>query len=108
MGESGADVRRAAKVDDNHRDIVRGLRAVGAFVQSLAKVGDGCPDLLVGFRGETFIMEEKNPAQLPSKRRLNERQQAWHRQWVGRPAHVVETLADALRVIGVKHVSAGK
>ena len=30
------------------------------MVRSLAVVGDGCPDLLVGFNGKTFLIEVKN------------------------------------------------
>jgi len=45
-------MRRTAKVDANHREIVDALRRIGAGVQSLAGVGNGVPDLLVYFRGE--------------------------------------------------------
>ena len=38
----------APRVDRNHSEIVDALRQAGASVQSLVKVGDGCPDLLVG------------------------------------------------------------
>ena len=51
-------MRRAAKIDSNHAEIVAALRGIGAYVMSLASVGGGCPDLLVGFRGHTFL--EKN------------------------------------------------
>ena len=39
---------RAARVDQNHVEIVKALRDHGAFVVSLATVGKGVPDLLVG------------------------------------------------------------
>ena len=39
---------RAARVDDNHVAVVEALRKAGAMVQSLAAVGDGVPDLLIG------------------------------------------------------------
>lgn len=93
-------MRRAAKVDGNQRPIVRALRKVGAYVQPLHRVGDGCPDLLVGYRRQTFLLEEKNSEQPPSKRRLTPAQQVWHRLWCGLPVAVVETEEDALRAIG--------
>ena len=73
--------RRAAKIDGNQGDIVIALEAVGASVQSLAAVGNGCPDLLVGFRGTNFVIEVKDPAQPANKRRLNSHQKPWHAEW---------------------------
>ena len=52
-------MRRAAKVDGNQAEIVSALRQVGAEVQSLASVGQGVPDLLVGFRSRNFLLECK-------------------------------------------------
>jgi hypothetical protein len=54
-------MRRAARVDHNHAEIVRALRDVGATVESLAAIGSGCPDALVGFRGVNVLLEIKNP-----------------------------------------------
>jgi hypothetical protein len=50
-------MRRAAKVDANQTEIVQALRQIGAVVQSLAAVGNGCPDLLVGYRNRLFLLE---------------------------------------------------
>jgi len=91
--------RRAAKVDGNQGDIVAALEAVGASVQSLAAVGAGCPDLLVGYHGTNYALELKDPAQAPSDRRLTPMQKKWHAEWKGR-AHLVETVDQALLVVG--------
>ena len=64
-------MRRAARIDKNHDDIVQALRAVGATVQSLAAVGSGVPDLLVGFRKQTFLVEVKDGQASPSAKKLN-------------------------------------
>lgn len=93
---------RAAKVDRNHPEIVKALRHAGATVQSLAMVGNGVPDLLVGFRGQTFLMEIKDPLRYPSEQKLNEEQVKWHASWTGKPPEVVKTIHDALRVIGLE------
>ena len=53
-------MRRAAKVDANQAEIVQALRQIGAVVQSLAAVGNGCPDLLVGYRNRLFLLELKD------------------------------------------------
>ena len=93
-------MRRAARTDANHARVVKALLDAGAFCQSLAAVGVGCPDILVGFRGETFLIEVKNPEAPPSDRVLTDAQKKFHRLWRGRPIAVVETPDEALRVIG--------
>ena len=87
-------MRRAAKIDANHAEIVDVLRAAGCSVQSLGAVGSGCPDLLVGVAGKNVLLEVKQPGE-----KLNNVQKPWHAQWRG-TAHVVWTLQDALMVIG--------
>jgi hypothetical protein len=56
-------VRRAAKVDANQREVVAALRGAGATVQLLHAVGEGCPDLLVGYRGGNYLLEVKGRQQ---------------------------------------------
>jgi len=96
-------MRRAAKVDANHEQVVSALRAAGAVVQSLAAVGKGIPDLLVAFRQEMFLLEIKDGAKPPSARALTEDQAKWHAAW-GTPVYVVNSPEEALQVIGAIHV----
>jgi len=92
---------RIARVDANQKAIVSALRKAGASVQSLATVGDGCPDLVVGFRGDNYLLEIKDGNKSPSKRQLREKQRDWHERWRGRVC-VVENCADALAAIGAR------
>jgi hypothetical protein len=91
--------RRAARTDGNQALIVDALRAAGCSVQSLAEVGNGCPDLLCARAGVNYLIEVKDSAQAPSDRRLTPMQKKWHAEWRGR-AHLVETVDQALLVIG--------
>ena len=93
-------MRRAAKTDANQTEIVKALRQVGAFVQSLAAVGDGCPDLLVGFRRATYMLEIKDGKKPPSARELTFDQIIWHTEWNGGPCQVVTSIPEALAAIG--------
>ena len=88
-------MRRAAKVDANHGEIVKALRKIGASVQSLAPVGNGCPDVLVALRGAMFLLEIKH-----GTGKVKELQQRWHIAW-NAPVHVVYSVEDALRAVGV-------
>ena len=68
-------MKRAAKVDANQKQIVTALRQAGCTVQSLATVGKGCPDLIVGCQGRNFLLEIKDGSKPPSARQLTEDQQ---------------------------------
>jgi hypothetical protein len=94
-------MRRAAKIDANQTQVVLALQAAGATVQSLAAVGQGVPDLLVGFQGKTLLMEVKDGQKPPSARRLTEDQLKWHGAWRGGPLAVVDGVEAALRALGV-------
>lgn len=94
-------MRRRGRVDANHAEIVATLRAVGATVQSLAACGGGVPDLLVGYRGETFLFEVKDGTKKPSARRLTNEEVNWHTLWSGRRVMVVTSVRDALAAVGV-------
>lgn len=76
-------MRRAAKIDANQQQIVSVARAYGATVQSLATVGNGCPDLLIGYKGHTILVEVKDGSKPLSQRLLNEQQCIWWSNWRG-------------------------
>lgn len=91
-------MRRNAKVDANQKQIVAALRQAGCSVQSLATIGKGCPDLLVGRNGKNFLFEVKDGAKVPSARKLTDDEKQWHQTWAGQIA-VVESIDDAVRLI---------
>lgn len=91
-------LRTAARVDANQASIVRALRAVGATVLHTHQLKN-CFDLLVGYRGRTFLMEVKDPTQPASKRQLTEGEAKFREEWRGSPYHVVHTPDEAIRII---------
>jgi hypothetical protein len=85
-------MRYAARVDANQQEIVKALRDAGAFVWII-----GLPvDLLVGFGGQTFLVEVKDG----SKKRLTKLQEDFFASWCGGGLHRIESPVDALRMIG--------
>lgn len=90
---------KARKVDRNHAEVVAALRAIGATVQSLAGVGVGVPDLLVGYQGRTLLLEVKDGTKPPSARALTPDQLRWHNQWTGGPLRTVESAEEAVFVV---------
>ena len=91
-------LRTASRVDGNQAAIVKGLRAIGASILHLHQLKN-CFDLLVGYRGQTFIMEVKDPAQPLSKRKLTEGEEAFRAEWRGSPYYVVTTIDEAISIL---------
>ena len=91
--------RRAARVDANHAEVVQALRAIGCRVQDLSGVGDGCPDLLVGWRHRLCLLEVKDGDKPPSARKLTPDQDKWHALWSGLPVRVVCSISEAVEAV---------
>jgi hypothetical protein len=86
-------MRYAARVDQNQDQIVSALRAAGAYVWVI-----GLPvDLLVGFKGHTFLVEVKNGP----RKRLTALQEDFFKNWSGSTLARVDSPESALRMIGV-------
>lgn len=89
---------RAAKIDANQNEIVKALRQIGCSVQSLASVGKGVPDLLVGFRGVNFLIEVKDGSKPKSAQKLTADQIEWHNNWQGK-VFVINSVDQAIDLI---------
>jgi Holliday junction resolvase len=94
-------VRYRPKLDANQQEIVKGLRAAGCRVLSLASVGGGCPDLLVGRNGRLTLLEVKDGSKPPSARRLTADEVSFGEAWKDQ-VEVVTSLDDALRAVGAR------
>lgn len=69
---------RAHNTDKNQAHIVKLLRQAHFSVQSLHRVGEGCPDLVIAFGGRTWMVEIKQPGE-----ELRANQVLWHQKWRG-------------------------
>jgi Holliday junction resolvase len=93
--------RRAARRDGNEAEIIKALESVGATVVKMS--AEGVPDLLVGWRGITHLIEVKQAQDAKAKTQKGKATQAqkeFAMRWTGGPIHIVTTKADALRAIG--------
>ena len=92
-------MKKHGRTDANQSEIVGFLRAIpGVSVVSLADVGGGVPDLLIGHRGKNFLFELKDPDKQPSRRKLTKAQKDFHAFWRGH-VEVAETFGEILLVI---------
>lgn len=83
---------RAKRTDVNQKDIVQALRTFGATVVDLSGVGKGCPDLLIGFQNETYLIEIKKD----SKAKFTEQQLQFNEKWNGGKLARIETIDQAI------------
>ena len=86
-------MRHAKRVDANQDQIVVALRAAGAYVWIISLP----VDLLVGYKGHTFLVEIKHTA----KSRFTPLQQDFFKSWGGGTLARIDSPDAALRMIGV-------
>lgn len=86
-------MRYAARKDANEKAIVSALKLAGAYVWVI-----GLPvDLLVGFKGHTFLVEVKDGP----RKRLTALQDDFFKNWPGSTLARIDGPEAALRMIGV-------
>jgi len=90
-------VRRAARVDDNHAEIVTAFRACPFIkVHDCSAYGGGFPDLLVRIFDSIHLVEIKDGDKPPSRRTLTPSQETFHADF---PVTIIESIADVTRFV---------
>jgi len=90
-------MRRAAKVDANHKKIVASLRKVGYSVLNTHQLKNAF-DILVGHKGRNYAFEIKDGDKPPSARKLTEGEQKFYDTWNGQ-IDVIYTAEQAIEII---------
>ncbi len=97
--------KRGGNPDKAQAPLVKLARRLGASVAITSKVGHGCPDSWLGFRGQDVPIEFKTPGELGKngKRKkggkLRDKQEDFQRTWQGQPVRVVETAEQLVAVL---------
>lgn len=92
-------MRYAARVDSTQAEIVKALRAAGAYVWII-----GLPvDLLIGFQGKTALVEVKVLVGVKKRKQsaFTALQAAFMREWTGGTVATVTDVEGALRLLEV-------
>jgi hypothetical protein len=80
------------RTDGNHTEIIQAYEALFCSVLELHRVGEGCPDLLVGIQASANdLVEVKSEAG-----HLGRSQLTFQRNWRGAKVIVVRSVADVL------------
>ena len=91
-------MRRAARVDRNHSEVINAFRAYGFSVADTSRLGGGFPDCVIAKSGRTAVIEIKDGKLPPSARKLTEAEERFRSDWLGR-YEVVESLDDVDEVV---------
>ncbi len=92
--------KRAARVDANQSEIVEKLRDAGCSVFVTSDVGQGFGDILVGLRGQNYLLEIKDGDKPPSQRKLTPAEKRFSEDWRGQYGVVLD-VADAFFEVGL-------
>jgi len=93
-------MRKFGKTDSNQTEIVCGLKKLGISVFSIASLGNGHPDIVVGHKGKNFLFEIKNGNKPPSQRKLTDMEIIYFETWGGQ-VNIAMNLDEVLKVIGL-------
>jgi Holliday junction resolvase len=85
----------AKKVDLTQKEVVAALRKMDCSVFHLHTVGQGCPDLLVGIDGKTYLVEVKKD----DKAKFTEAQIKFMTEWRGAPVVRINSAQDAIAFV---------
>lgn len=94
-------------VDANQHDCVVTAKVMGFSVVSLAMVGDGCPDLLLGFRNKNYLVEIKDGEKPRSQQKLTKPESKFFKNWKGQKAIIrsAEEMTEFCALIRSGHLS---
>ena len=89
--------KRASRVDETQAAIVKALRWNGMSVKDCSAVGQGFPDLCVGYRRGNYLIEVKSDKSVSHRvsEPLTSAQQEFHASWAG-AIGIVETPEQAV------------
>ena len=85
----------AKKVDLNHADVVKTLRSLGASVFDASKVGKGFPDIVVGYKNNTILVEIKSG----ENKKFTPTQLKFMSEWKGSSIIRINDIDGAIRLI---------
>lgn len=90
-------MRKFGKIDSNQKAIIQRLREIPSLsVVSIASVGNGIPDIIIGYKNFNYLIELKSS----STSKLTEQEIKFVKGWNGNVA-VCYNLDQVLQVIGI-------
>jgi len=91
-------MRKFARKDGNHKEIIAAFRSLGATVFDTAQLGSGFPDCVVDMRNNNVLVEIKDGLLPPSKRKLTPDELKFHAEWRGKVV-IINNVDEAIELI---------
>ena len=88
------------RVDNNQLEIIKAFQSMGATVLNLSTVGKGCPDLLIGYKNISVLVEIKSKTG-----KFTEPQLKFMEQWKGGAVNRIDSVDGAIRLIKLLDIS---
>ena len=85
------------RIDTNQPEIIKCFEKLGMSVAATSDLGDGFPDIVVAFGKVTVLVEIKDGAKPPSKRKLTTDEQVFKNRWQGW-YEIVESTPQAVKL----------
>ena len=90
---------RAKKIDANQNEVVKKIRSIpNVSVAITSALGNGFPDLVIGYKGLNYLIELKDGNKTPSQRKLTPDEEKFREQWNGN-YHVCNSYQEIIKVI---------
>jgi rhamnose utilization protein RhaD (predicted bifunctional aldolase and dehydrogenase) len=83
------------RTDANQAQIIHTFIALGATVLNLSRVGEGCPDILIGYKKHSVLCEIKRNDKAP----YTESQVKFMQNWRGGAISRIDSVDAAIRLI---------
>ena len=93
-------MRRAARTDANHKEIIAAFRKLGCTVADTSRLGGGFPDLVVGHADQVLLVEVKDGTLPPSARKLTPDEEKFADEW-GDSYVIVTDLDDVEGIVSM-------
>lgn len=88
----------AKRIDANQPLIVEAFRKHGCTVAHTHMVGKGFPDLVIRYRDHVALVEVKDGAKPPSRRKLTKPEELFHDAWGG-VVQIVQSVDDVSALV---------
>lgn len=94
-------MRKAARVDDNQKEIVKQLRQIpNLSIAITSQLGKGFPDFIIGYKSLNYMIELKDGSKVESKRKLTPDEVIFHESWKGQ-INVCNNIEEIFKLIGI-------
>lgn len=91
-------MKRFGRIDANQNEIVKQLRNLNISVAITSSLGNGFPDLVLGYKNKNYLIELKDSKKPKSQKLLTELERKFFNEWNGQVSKC-ESLTNILEVI---------